>query len=66
MRITEELREIAFLDQVRLVAVDHADDVDIFVNIKFKGPPFPEQRSSASTRYSGPCPVAPSTLAAAT
>ncbi|MDA8019721.1 MAG: tetratricopeptide repeat protein [Thermoanaerobaculia bacterium] len=44
LRVTEELREVAFLDQIRLVAIDHDEDVDIFVNSKFQGPPFPEQR----------------------
>lgn len=44
IRITEELREIAFLDEIRLIAVDHPSDVDIFTNDKFKSPPFPEFR----------------------
>lgn len=44
IRITEELREVAFLDQVRLVAIDHPAEVEIFTNDKFKGPPFPEFR----------------------
>ena len=44
IRITEELREVAYLDQVRLVAVDHPEAVEIFTNDKFKGPPFPEFR----------------------
>jgi tetratricopeptide (TPR) repeat protein len=44
VRITEELREVAFLDQVRLIAVDHPSDVEIFTNDKFKSPPFPEFR----------------------
>lgn len=44
LRIAEELREVAYLDQVHLAAVDHPADVDIFTNDKFKGPPFPEFR----------------------
>jgi tetratricopeptide (TPR) repeat protein len=44
VRITEELREVSYLDQVRLIAVDHPADVDIFTNDKFKSPPFPEFR----------------------
>ena len=44
IRITEELREVAFLDEIRLVAVDHPSHVEIFTNDKFKGPPFPEFR----------------------
>lgn len=44
IRITEELREVAYLDQVRLTAVDHPSSIDIFTNDKFKAPPFPEFR----------------------
>ncbi|MGH9361445.1 MAG: ASPIC/UnbV domain-containing protein, partial [Thermoanaerobaculia bacterium] len=44
VRITEELREVAYLDQVRLLAVDHPESVEVFTNDKFKGPPFPEFR----------------------
>ena len=44
VRITEELREVAYLDQVKLIAVDHPSDVDVYTNEKFKAPPFPEFR----------------------
>ncbi len=44
VRITEELSEVAYLDQVRLIAVDHPASIDIFHNDKWKGPPFPEFR----------------------
>jgi len=44
IRITEELREVAYLDHVRLIAVDHPADTSIFTNDKFKAPPFPEFR----------------------
>lgn len=44
IRITEELREVAYLDQIHLLAVDHPADVEIFTNDKFKAPPFPEFR----------------------
>src|ERR1022692_1419516 len=44
VRITEELREVSYLDQVKLIAVDHPDSVEIFTNDKFKSPPFPEFR----------------------
>lgn len=44
IRITEELSEVAFLDKVSLVAVDHPANIEIFTNDKFKGPPFPEFR----------------------
>ncbi len=44
IRIVEELREVAYLDQVRLIAVDHPREIDVFTNDKFKAPPFPEFR----------------------
>ena len=44
VRITEELHEVSYLDQVRLFALDHPADVEVFTNEKFKGPPFPEFR----------------------
>jgi len=44
IRVTEELREVSYLDQVRLFAVDHPKDVEIFTNDKFKSPPFPDFR----------------------
>ena len=44
VRITEELREVSYLDQVKLIAVDHPAGVEIFTNDKFKSPPFPEFR----------------------
>jgi hypothetical protein len=44
IRITEELREVAYLDQIRLLAVDHPAGVEIFTNDKFKAPPFPDFR----------------------
>jgi hypothetical protein len=44
IRITEELREVSYLDQVKLIAVDHPAAVEIFTNDKFKSPPFPEFR----------------------
>jgi Tfp pilus assembly protein PilF len=44
IRVTEELREVAYLDAIRLIAVDHPAGLDIFTNDKFKAPPFPEFR----------------------
>ncbi len=41
LRITEELWETPYLDEVTLVAVDHPGDSDIFVDEKFIPPPFP-------------------------
>jgi Tfp pilus assembly protein PilF len=44
VRITEELHEVSYLDQVRLFALDHPREVEVFTNDKWKGPPFPEFR----------------------
>jgi hypothetical protein len=42
VRIVEELREVAYIDQVRLIALDHPAATAIYTNEKFKSPPFPE------------------------
>jgi Flp pilus assembly protein TadD len=44
IRVTEELREVSYLDQIQLIAVDHDASQEIFTNDKFKSPPFPEFR----------------------
>ncbi|MGI8962232.1 MAG: FG-GAP-like repeat-containing protein [Bryobacteraceae bacterium] len=44
IHVTEELHEVSYLDQVRLIAVDHPSDVEIYTNDKFKSPPYPEFR----------------------
>jgi Flp pilus assembly protein TadD len=41
-QVTEELREVTYLDQVRLIAIDHPETVEVQPNEKFKFPPFPE------------------------
>jgi len=50
IRITEELREVSYLDQVRLFTVDHPANVDVFTNDKFKSPPYPEFRLFGSSK----------------
>ncbi len=42
VRLTEELRETAYIDKLRLLAIDHPQDLRIISNEKAKGPPFPE------------------------
>ncbi len=42
LRITEELAEVSYLDQVKLIAVDHPATVDVYSNEKFQAPPFPD------------------------
>jgi len=44
VRITEELSEVSYLDQVELYTLDHPASKEIFTNEKFKGPPYPEFR----------------------
>ena len=42
IQITEELWETAYFDEVKLIAVDHPADTDIFVNEQYTPPPFAE------------------------
>ena len=44
VRITEELAEVSYLDQVQLFTLDHPANKEVFTNEKFKGPPYPEFR----------------------
>ena len=44
IRITEELREIGYLDKVKLYAVDRPAEKGVFTSDKFKSPPFPDFR----------------------
>lgn len=44
LQITEELWEAAYVEKLQLIAVDHPDSVDIFVNESFTPPPFPPHR----------------------
>ncbi|MBC7925355.1 MAG: VCBS repeat-containing protein [Bryobacteraceae bacterium] len=44
VRVTEELSEAAYLDQISLLAIDHPADTEVFTDEKFKAPPFPEFR----------------------
>lgn len=41
LEVTEELREVLYLDQARLVAVDHAPGAEIHSTDKLGPPPFP-------------------------
>lgn len=50
VRITEELSEVSYIDEVKLIAVDHPGDVDVFTNDKWKSPPFPEFRLFGAKR----------------
>ena len=50
IRITEELSEVSYLDQVQLYAIDHPAGSEIFTNEKFKNPPYPEFRLFGVTK----------------
>jgi tetratricopeptide (TPR) repeat protein len=50
VRMTEELREVSYIDQIKLVALDHPAGAEIVTNEKFKSPPFPEFRLYGGTR----------------
>ena len=42
MQFTEELREVTYLDRVRLDVIDHPKGTSIYPNERFSFPPFPE------------------------
>ncbi len=42
LRLAEELKEVTYLDQVRLYVIDHPSDIDIYPNERFSEPPFAE------------------------
>ena len=44
IRVTEELSEVSYIDQIQLLAIDHPAAAEIFTNEKFKGPPYPDYR----------------------
>lgn len=42
MQVTEELREVTYLDRAQLIVVDHPEDAEVYPNELFSFPPFPE------------------------
>lgn len=44
IKITEELWEAIYFDQIKLFAVDHPDSVQIFADEKFLPPPYPGRK----------------------
>src|SRR5262249_30193878 len=74
LQLTEELREVTYLDRVRLDVVDHPAEVEVFPNERFTFPPFPEPHvhtvrdALAPVRATGsdgtPCPRALRAVAA--
>ncbi len=45
VQLTEELREVTYLDRIRLDVLDHPAGVEVFPNERFTFPPFPEART---------------------
>ncbi|MCA0930895.1 FG-GAP-like repeat-containing protein [Lutimonas saemankumensis] len=41
LKVTSELWETIYMDQIELVVVDHPEDIDIYVPEQFTPPPFP-------------------------
>ncbi len=54
LRLTEDLRELAFVDQVNLRVVDHPAELEIIPNEMFTGPPFPEDKFFAVPEHRVP------------
>jgi tetratricopeptide (TPR) repeat protein len=50
LRITEELSEVTYLDQLKLMTVDHPAAVEVYSNDKWKSPPYPEFRLYGTSR----------------
>ncbi len=44
LKITEELWEAVYFDKAELIAVDHPDSIDAFVDERFVGPPYPGKK----------------------
>ncbi len=58
LRIGEPMEEVNYLDQVRLVAVDHPAGTEVYPNERFKAdPPFPA-RQTVLVRATHPVPLA--------
>ncbi len=54
-RFMEPMEEVVYLDQVRLLAVDHSADVQVFPNERFlSNPPYPEFKVIASQNAQPP------------
>ncbi len=54
IQITEELREVTYLDRVRLDVVDHPAGTEIWPNERFTFPPFPEPHTHVTERLYPP------------
>lgn len=50
IRFTEEMREVTYLDRVRLLCIDHPEGTSVYPDERFTFPPFPEKRILRVTR----------------
>jgi hypothetical protein len=50
VRFTEEMREVTYLDRVRLLCVDHPAGTSVYPDERFCFPPFPEKRTLRVTK----------------
>ncbi|MEM9799923.1 MAG: FG-GAP-like repeat-containing protein [Planctomycetota bacterium] len=50
LQFTEELREVTYLDRVRLDVIDHPTGTEIYPNERFTFPPFPEAHTHVVER----------------
>lgn len=51
VRLTEELSEAAYIDQISLLAIDHAPEEEIYTSEKWKSPPFEDLKLYGVRRY---------------
>ncbi len=54
LRLTEDLREIAYADQITLRVVDHPAELEVVPNEMFTAPPFPEDKLFAVREHRAP------------
>ena len=54
LRLTEELREITYADQITLRVVDHPSELEVIPNEMFTTPPFPEDKFFAVADHRSP------------
>ncbi|MDP7246753.1 MAG: hypothetical protein QF389_09270, partial [Planctomycetota bacterium] len=57
IQITEELREVTYLDRARLDVLDHPDYSEVYPNERFKFPPFPEAHNHSVVSPLSPASV---------
>lgn len=50
VHFTEELSEVSYIDQMHLYAVDHPAGEEVFINEKWKSPPYPVFRYYAAAK----------------